>query len=154
MLPSEAVAMAFASGEYVAETAVKEFDIEAAADRYIIPIAGRALYEAMLDGRYNDLKTNYVQPTVALGVRVLLQRQLNVRTGQMGLSLPATTGSGTVAVESAADELQRSVRHRLQTLRKRLSDYLNDHADLFPEYEPRRNALNRTRVDGGLVQIC
>lgn len=150
--PSQCVALAFADGEYIAPEAILEADIAVATHRYINPVAGSALCEAMAAGRYETLLAEYVAPALAMAVRTMLQRALNVRTGQMGLTVPDCSGSQT-AVQSASTALQRSLGARRRALLARLSDYLAEHAADFPEYDPSRDAMKNCTINGGIVQI-
>ena len=135
--PSQAVALAFADGEYLAPEAITEADIAAAEHRYIEPVAGSALCEALAAGIYPALLADYVAPALAMAVRTMVQRALNVRTGQMGLSVPDCSGSQT-AVQSAAAELQRSI-----VARRRVCSH--DCPTTLPSMEPNfPNTMRRT----------
>ena len=46
--PAQAVALAFADGEYLAPESVTQSDIAAAEQRYIVPVIGRRLYDCLL----------------------------------------------------------------------------------------------------------
>lgn len=48
---------------------------------------------------------------------------------------------------------QRALRTEARTLLRRASEYLSDHRDEFPEYDPARDILKRCSTDGCLVQI-
>lgn len=150
--PSQAVALAFADGEYLAPEVITDADIAAAGHRYIEPVAGSALCEALVAGRYPDLLADYVAPALAMAVRTMVQRALNVRTGQMGLSVPDCSGSQT-AVQSATAELQRSIVARRRALLARLSDHLAEYGAEFPEYDASHDAMKHCTIDGGIVQI-
>jgi len=150
--PSQAVALAFTDGEYVSPAAVGESDIAAAMHRYVEPVIGTPLAEALAEGRYAAPTEDYVAPALAMSVRTLVQRALNVRTGRVGLSIPTGRGSDT-ALKSASDELQRSLVRRRRALLRRLSDYLSAHKEEFPEYRPEEDAMKKCSIDGGFVQI-
>lgn len=150
--PLQTIELAFNDGEYVAPLSVGESEIAAAMHRYVEPVIGSPLAEALAEGRYAALKEEYVAPALAMSVRTLIQRSLNVRTGQVGLSIPTGRGSDT-ALKSASDELQRSLCQRRRALLRRLSDYLAAHAEEFPEYDPKRDAMQKCSIDGGIVQI-
>ena len=83
--PSQAVALAFTDGEYVSPAAVGESDIAAAMHRYVEPVIGTPLAEALAEGRYAALTEDFVAPALAMSVRTLIQRALTVRTGQVGV---------------------------------------------------------------------
>lgn len=150
--PAQAVALAFADGEYVSSATVGTPDIAAAMHRYVLPVIGCSLADALAEGRYAALTEDYVAPALAMSVRTMIQRSLNVRTGQVGLSIPTGRGSDT-ALKSASDELQRSLVRRRHALLRRLSDYLAAHAGEFPEYRPEEDAMQKCSIDGGFVQI-
>lgn len=150
--PAQAVALAFTDGEYVSPATVGEPDIAAAMHRYVLPVVGGSLADALAEGRYAALTEDYVAPALAMSVRTMIQRSLNVRTGQVGLSIPTGRGSDT-ALKSASDELQRSLARRRRALLRRLSDYLAAHAEEFPEYRPEEDAMQKCSIDGGFVQI-
>lgn len=150
--PAEVVAIAFSDGEYLAPDVITEADIVAATEHWIRPITGQALLEAVAAGGYAELREAHLSPTVALCTRLMVQPRLNVQTSQLGLSTPA--GSHRKAAErSAREELRRALRLRAQSMRRRLSEYLEQNAAQIPEYDPKQNILNRCSIDGGFVQI-
>ena len=142
--PAQAVALAFADGEYLAPESVTQSDIAAAEQRYLVPVIGRLLYEKLLSGSHAGFTTEYLAAPAALFTRIALQPRLDVRTGQCG----------TVAPKSAAylRELQRSLRRQARTLLRRAAEHLETHAAEFPEYDPHKNILNRCTTDGNFVQ--
>ena len=93
--PAQAVALAFADGEYLAPESVTQSDIAAAEQRYIVPVIGRRLYEKLLAGSHASFTTEYLAAPAAFFTRIALQPRLDVRTGQCG----------TVAPKSAAYQL-------------------------------------------------
>lgn len=150
--PAEAVRLAFTDGEYVSPEVIGEADIEAAVRRRLEPVAGRALCEALRGGAYPDFVRDYAAPALALCVRVMVQPRLNTATGQTGLAVPAGTNRKAADAEARA-ELSRALRVRAREAVRRMSDYLDEHADAMPEYDPEHNILKRCCCDGGFVQI-
>ncbi|MBR4994946.1 MAG: hypothetical protein IKY82_02665 [Alistipes sp.] len=150
--PAEVRAIAFTDGEYVASECIAPCDIAAATERWVVPVVGRVLLEAVAEGRYAELKEEYLKPVIALYTRLLVQPCLNASTSQLGLSV-SSTSARRAADSKAREELQRALRQRAHFLKLRLSDYLNDNADAFEEYDARKNILNSCRCDGGFVQI-
>ena len=150
---TDVIALAFGDGEYLSAEVVGEVDIAVAEERYIRPILGKALYEALLGGDYGTLCAEYVAPAVAMAVRTMIQPALNVRTGQAGLSISSSLRSDT-ASKSAIGELQRSLVKRRRALCRRLSNYLKIHASEFPEYDRRTDVLQHCVIDGGYIQSC
>lgn len=150
--PTEVIAQAFGDGEWVAAEAITEADIAAATERWVRPVVGRELLERVAEGSYTELRRSYLLPVVALYTRCLVQPRLNVATSQLGLTVPA--GSHHKAADKAArGELRKALHTAAHTALRRLSDYLDQNAELFTEYDPKRNILKRCTRDGGLIQI-
>ena len=145
--PAQAVALAFADGEYLAPESVTQSDIAAAEQRYIVPVIGRRLYEKLLSGSHAGFTTEYLAAPAALFTRIALQPRL----GQCGTVAPKSAAyqpAGTQALR----ELQRSLRRQARTLLRRAAEHLETHAAEFPEYDPHKNILNRCTTDGNFVQ--
>lgn len=125
MTPSEVVEYAFATGEYVADGAITDTDVLAAQQRYLIPVLGQKLADAVLDGRYEELREEYIAPT--LGVLTRVEAALE--------AYPPTEAE----------------RGRGKLFLKTLSEYLNANAHLFEEYDTEENVMNRCSLVGGFV---
>ena len=141
--PAQAVALAFADGEYLAPESVTQ--------SYLVPVIGRLLYEKLLSGSHAGFTTEYLAAPAALFTRIALQPRLDVRTGQCGTVAPKSAAyqpAGTQALR----ELQRSLRRQARTLLRRAAEHLETHAAEFPEYDPHKNILNRCTTDGNFVQ--
>lgn len=150
--PPEVVALAFSDGGYVAPEAVGEVDITSAIERWIKPVVGEALLEAVQGGEYAELRDEYLRPAVAAYVRLMLQPRLNVATSQLGLYTPNSSHQ-KAADEASRRELIRSLRMRASTLLRRLSAYLEQNKESIKEYSSKDNILNRCSYDGGFIQI-
>lgn len=92
------------------------------------------------------------EAAIALFVRLLVQPRLDIRTGQCGTTAPKGS-SGQPAADTPLRAQQRALRTEARTLLRRASEYLSDHRDEFPEYDPARDILKRCSTDGCLVQI-
>lgn len=150
--PQQVVEIAFSDGGYLSPDVVAQVDIEAAAERWVKPVVGEALLEAVAAGRYEELREEYLKPVLALYTRLLVQPRLNVATSQLGLTVSA--GATCKAAEAShRSELMQALKARARTALRALSHYLDDHTELLAEYEPKRNVLNRCSCDGGFVQI-
>ena len=150
--PSEAAALAWGTGEYVSPESRSEADISAAERRYLEPVIGRRMAEALADGRYEELCSDYVAPALAMFVRILVQPSLDIRTGQAGSVVQSGAYADPAGSEARTASL-RSLRRRAGELLRRLSDKLDAEAASYPEYEPSRNILKHCTTDGGIVQI-
>ena len=136
--PAQAVALAFADGEYLAPESVTQSDIAAAEQK-------------LLAGSHASFTTEYLAAPAAFFTRIALQPRLDVRTGQCGTVAPKSAAyqpAGTQALR----ELQRSLRRQARTLLRRAAEHLETHAAEFPEYDPHENILNRCTTDGNFVQ--
>ncbi len=148
----EVLAEAFTDGEYIAANVIAHSDITAAIERWILPITGHELLEAIEAGSYPEFTSQYLKPAIAAYTRLEIQPRLNVATGQLGLSLPRTSYH-KVADESMRRELMTALKRRAYMLRRRMSSHLDKHAEEMPEYDPKRNILKRCCCNGGIVQV-
>lgn len=150
--PLEVHRYAFAGGQCLPSDAVTEADIITAEERFLRPVFGAALLDAVRAGQYADFLTDYLVCCLALLTRVVLQPQLDLQTTPIGTLAPKGT-NGTAADTAELRRLQQNLRHRAQTLLKRASEYVEAHAEAFPEYDSRANILNRCTTYGGFVQV-
>lgn len=149
----QVISLAFGDGEYLSPEVVLDSDIAAAEDRYILPVVGAELHEALLNGAHKTLLDDFVAPALAMAVRTMIQPTLNVRTGQLGLQISSSLRADS-STKTAMQTLQKSLRLRRQALLKRLSNYLKNHTSEFPDYHPGYDAVQKCCIDGGFVQMC
>lgn len=149
--PQEVLDRAFGAGEYLPPECITEELILAAMERYLRPVTGPQLLDAVASGRYADLKEDYLLPVLALGVKTLLLPELEVQIGACGLAATAYAGWKSAEPEQA-DRALKSVKIRLKTLLRRLSDRLECRREEMPEYDSGQNVLNRCRIYGDFVQ--
>lgn len=148
----QVISLSFGDGEYLSPEAILDSDIAAATSRYILPVVGAELYNALLEGSHNELLDDYVAPALAMAVRTMIQPALNVRTGQLGLQISSSLRADS-STKSAMQTLQKSLRLRRQTLLKRLSNHLKNHTSEYPAYNPDCDVLQKCSIDGGYIQI-
>jgi hypothetical protein len=146
------IELAFGDGEYLSPEVIRDADIAAATHRYIIPVVGPELYEEMVEGAHPTLCNDFVAPALAMAVRTLIQPALNVCTGQTGLRISSSLRADS-STKTAMESLLKSLRQRRQTLLKRLSAYLKEHATTFESYDAKNDILQHCSTDGGYVQI-
>ncbi len=125
MSPSEVIDYAFATGEYVAQGSITESVILSSQLRYIAPVLGQKLLEKLLEGEYETLREGYIAPT--LGVLARIEANL--------AAYPPT-------------EVERQ---RAKLFLCNLTDYLNSHTELYGEYNPEDNVMNRCSIVAGFV---
>lgn len=144
----EVIQLAFSAEEHYAPTIITQEDIVEAEYEYIIPILGQALFDALCQGRYTELRDGYVAPAIAASLRASLEPLLAQRS----------VACHQVGVVSAADiAAQRrsliALRRKARTLRRRLSDYVEANVEAYPEYDSSFNPLNRCSIDGNIIQV-
>lgn len=147
----QVISLAFGEGEYLSPDVILDSDIASATSRYIVPVVGAELCEAMVEGSYQELLDDFVAPALAMAVRTMIQPALNVRTSQLGLQISSSLRADS-STKTAMESLQKSLRGRRQSLLKRLSNYLKNHASEFSEYKPSCDILQKCSIDGGFVQ--
>ncbi len=125
MTPSEVVDYAFATGEYVAVGAITQQAIAAAQQRYLIPLLGEEFANAIAEGSYEQLREEYVAPT--LGILSRIESELD--------AYPPTP----------------TQRQRAKLFLRTLTDYLNANEEQFELYDARSNVMNRCSIVGGFV---
>lgn len=150
--PQQVQRHAFAGLEPLAATAISVADIAAAESAWLRPVVGAAMHEALLEGRYADFVSDYLTTALALATRMLIQSRLDLRTTPLG-TLSPKADNGSPADQAALNRLHTNLRHEVSILLRRASDYLDEHAEAFPEYDPHENILHRCMTDGGFVQI-
>ena len=150
--PAQALRRAFTPDEPLPPATIDEAAVAAAEHRYIVPVIGTALHEKLLSGAHTEFRDGYLAAPIALFVRLLVQPRLDIRTGQCGTTAPKGS-SGQPAADPPLRAQPQALRTEARTLLRRASEYLSDHRDEFPEYDPARDILKRCSTDGCLVQI-
>ena len=141
LTPSQIYSLIFSAEESYNPSAVRESDIAIAESRYLLPIVGESLYNALLEGEYGELCSDYVAPMLGAWTRYIVEPLLAERCG---------FGHGATVADA---ELLARLKLMAMSHSRRLSDYLNAHAEEFPEYNPIDNPLNHCSIDGNIVQI-
>ena len=118
------LSLAFGEAEHLSHQVVGCADIIVATERYITPILGRKLTDALTEGKYSDLVEEYVAPALAFAVRLVVQPAINLRIGDSGLVAPKGEAMESPDID-AVKGLQRSLRVRTRQLLKRLSAYVD-----------------------------
>ena len=161
--------MAFSREELVHRDVITELDIAEAESRYIRPILGEALAEAIASGSYEELRANYVAPALAAWCRYVIEPLLVSRCRELHHDDVSSAENehlrGVVrylisrnkTLSAAYNQEQKSVlrglRRKASTLSRRLSDHLNTHGDEYAEYNPKANSLNHCSIYGDIIQV-
>ena len=141
-----AYALVFSTEEPYSAAAITEADIAEAESRYLMPIVGEELYNAL--AAYSDLVAEYVEPMVAAWVRYIVEPHLAARCCTCYVE-----GRVTEAVNDHTERVMRALRAKAVALTRRLSDHLNSHSADYAEYNPKTNPLNRCFIYGNIVQV-
>jgi hypothetical protein len=145
--PEQVIELAFVPDGMVTRSKITLMDIALAESRYLLPLIGEALYDALLAGRYEMLCEEYVVPMVAAWTRYVAEPLMVERIGR------GYDDNYTQADNDAREEVILSLRRNAAGFSQRLTDYLNEHCDEFVEYNPADNPLNHCILYGGIVQI-
>lgn len=151
--PKRVIELAFESDEYFPNKAISETVIVAAEERYLKPIVGEQLYEALIGNRYPSLRTDFVEPLIAVAVKRSIIVDFALRIGQCGVVELSATGQQSAGIQSKT-KLIKGLRRRIATLSCRLSNELERcyKAGNLPEYSPHNNVHNHCRIYGNTVQ--
>lgn len=148
--PPEVAALAFGGTERLNPSLIDEAAILAAQQKFLYPVVGAALYDALGQGRYPALMETYVRPALALWVRWLILPQLAAQAGSAGVVGCTAPGLEPVSTRALGD-LRMSARSQAAALMHVLVEELEADAKRYPEYDPAKNILNRITLDGNLV---
>ncbi len=141
LTPSHIYSLIFSTEENYNPSVVRDSDVAIAESRYLLPIVGEGLYNALLNGDYAELRDDYVAPMLGAWTRYIVEPLLAERCG---------CEHGSVATDR---EMLSHLKMMAMTQSRRLSDYLNAHTEEYPEYNPIDNPLNHCSIDGNIVQI-
>lgn len=121
------MALAYSDAPYTPQQMITPSVIAAAQQKYLEPVVGKAMIEAIYEDRYIPLFEDYVAPAIALYVRYL--------------------------VDGAGAPTAKQVLDRARQMNRRLSDHLEESSSSYPEYESSANILKRCAINGGFIQI-
>ena len=151
LISSQMVAeQAFAPLDHVTSDDVNELTIAVAQERYIVPVLGAAMVEAMIGGAYSELADEWVAPALALYTRVLMLPALALRVGSAGVSRSANQYLDA-ATENELRSLRRTALAQAATLLQKAVTTIESDPDSYPEYDSRQNIWHSCRTDGGVV---
>lgn len=145
---TELQALAFSPEELINKEVITMSDIHEAETRYVRPILGDALYDAIIGGGYTSLRSDYVVPAVAAWCRYIVEPLLATRISKSYSESLSTAENDRLRV------VLGSLRRKASTLSRRLSDHLNAQSDDYAEYNPQNNPLNHCFIYGNIIQIC
>lgn len=151
--PQQVIDHAFSANELLTPSVITEADIAEAEYCYVRPILGEGLWRMLVDGDYEELTIHYVAPAIAAWTRYLVQPLLEQRCSACLTDDNRSIYDSTTAGNNRQRGVQRTLRRKASILSKRLSDYLNNNKDMYPEYVSENNPLNRCSINGDIIQI-
>ncbi|MFI3270165.1 MAG: hypothetical protein SNG14_07590 [Rikenellaceae bacterium] len=123
---AKVVELAFTGCDYIPEAMVTSASIISAQRRFILPVIGEAMIEAMVGGDYEEFLEEYVEPTLAHYTRV--------------------------EMTPAEDQYRKIILRQARQLGRRMSDYIEENAAEFTEYKSEDNILGKVRLYGATIQ--
>lgn len=142
--------MVFRAPDFITGDAVGEATILAAQQKFVRPVLGDALCEALARGTHPGLLADFVRPALALYVKALMLPSLAVQSGAAGVvevNSRNLAGAGAAKLRAAV----RRLRGDASALMRRAVEHIESAPDAWPEYDPALNILNRCSIDGGVV---
>ena len=144
---AEVHALAFSREELISKEVITLSDILEAETRYVCPILGAELCQAIASGQYSSLRSDYVLPAVAAWCRYIVEPLLDRRCSD------SCRAELSTAEYREHQSVLRSLRRKASTLSRRLSDHLNTSRGDYAEYNPKNNPLNHCSIYGDIIQI-
>lgn len=148
--PGQVVEIAF-PGSVMWPEMISEASIEAVQERMLAPVFGD-MYEAMTAGRYDDFVAEYIVRPLALRVKMQIMPSLASQCGPTGITEQKSSLYGA-AGDLAVRRVARQLRRESDALLLKAVERVESAPELFPEYDPRRNVLNRCDITSGAV-LC
>jgi hypothetical protein len=148
--PAQVVQLAFKAPDFIREDMICEATILAAEQKFIRPVLGDPLCDALLAGKYPALLTDYVKPSLALYIKMEMTVALAIQTGAAGV---VELNSRNLA--RATDAKTRAATQRLGgeagLLMVRAVRHIEANPKKYPEYNPADNIMHRMSIRGGIV---
>ncbi len=145
ILPREVVEIAFSPLEHVTEAAVTVPKIKAAELCHLEPALGE-LYDALLEGKYEDFTRRYIKPALAYFVRYGVIPDLAVKITNSGAQTVYTDHTNA-ATDRQRDTARAQAKSDADAYLMRAIRELEAHPEIYIEYKPRRI----TSCAGGIV---
>jgi hypothetical protein len=149
--PGQVSELAFRAPDFITADAVPTATILAAQHKFIRPVLG-GLYGALCRGEYPEFLAEYIATPLALYVKLLMLPSLAVQAGVAGV-VEIEAENLVRASEARLRGAMHSLRSDATTLMHRAVEHIEADPVSYPEYDPRRNVLNRVSMDGGVVLI-
>ena len=140
----DVITYAFIGEEKVKSSHIKSSAIDVAEKRFIIPLLGQDMFDAIIGGGYADILAK-LKPCLAYFVRYVVLPDLSVSVTNMGMMHNSTDYSSSVTNEDKR-VVRQSALDNGQSLLDSIIHYLNDNYENYPEF-----IRKRKRVFSGIV---
>ncbi|HJB84709.1 MAG TPA: hypothetical protein IAA13_04280 [Candidatus Alistipes merdigallinarum] len=147
--PAEVLELAFPSNQYLPEEMILPAKIDAAQYRFLKPAFGD-FYACLAEEQYESFVDQFVKPALAYYVRYLVIDDLCALPGTTGV-LQAETDYAESASEKNMEKVKCQAKEDADTLLKQALDYLEDHAEQFPEYDVEQEKSRKVCMKGGFI---
>jgi hypothetical protein len=149
--PAQVAQMAFRAPDFISPESVDEAVILAAQQKYILPVLGESLFDALARGRYPELLADFVAPPLALYVKMLMLPRLAVQAGGAGVVEVSSKNLTRASGAKLRDAVQRLRGDARALMRRAVRHIESAPSGTYPEYDPALNILNRCSTEGGVV---
>jgi hypothetical protein len=146
--PREVARIAFASANGIDEL-ISEPMIISAQQRFLRPVLGR-LYDRLERGDCIELLEMLIKPALAYYVKLAALPALAAQTGAAGVVSYRNANLSPASTANMA-ALRKSVRAEAVALIKLAVAHIENHPDLYPEYDPHNNVMNRVSIGSQVV---
>lgn len=146
---AEVIKWAFASSPEIREQDICATTILLAEEKFIKPVVG-GLWPRMVEGGTVALLNEYIKPALAQYVKLLLLSQLAASVGSLGV-VQYKSGTFSPANEKQLKLLRSQARSNANSLMRRAVEHIENNMELYPEYEPAQNILNRRSIVSEIV---
>lgn len=150
MTTGEVVKIAFANSPGMEADAISEATVLTAQQKFIKPVVGKNIYKKLEDGKLDDLLEKYVKPALAYCIKILTIPTLTNTPGNMGI-IVHKGNNFTLASDKSVTALKKQARSEAGTFLRLLIEHIEDNRDLYPEYVPEENVLNRLSISSGAI---
>lgn len=147
--PAEVLSIAFQSHESVREELINPTLIESAQEKFIRPVLG-SLYEQLDRPKYEPFVTEYLKTALAFYVRTLVIEEVSSSIGMMGVTHPHLKSHTTLSLREQS-LLRKKAKNKADLFIRRAVRHLEEHPELFPEFDPRENIQRRISMRGGVL---
>jgi hypothetical protein len=148
--PAGVADLAFRAPDFINPEAIDEATILAATQKFIRPVLGRALCDALLEGSHPEFLEDFVRPPLALYVKMSMLPSLALRTGAAGV-VEIHSRNMARADNTKLHTAIRRLRVDAAALMRRAVDHLEAEPATYPLYNPSDNILHRVSAGGGVV---